>query len=155
MPQEEAMDRRRQSGTSASPKELSQAYGNWLRTFDWSHWVTLTTSRTYSPDRLRKAFDEEFVRFATKTTQNPVQYFYAIEGGALGDRPHLHALIAGTSQLECARLKAAWRHGQRVEVAVYVPHLGAAHYLAKEIGGRVLLYGWSNRLAPVRTKFAA
>lgn len=105
-----------------------------------------------SPERLKKAFDEEWIRYATKTAQRPVQYFFAIEGGALGDRAHLHALVAGTTTLECEQLVKAWRHGRRVRVAVYDPRRGAAHYFTKEIGERILDYGWSNRMPPLRVK---
>ena len=74
-------------------------------------------------------------------------YVFSIEGGTLGNRLHVHALIYGTSALTCGRLEDAWRHG-RAEVKVYCPTQGAAHYLVKEIGGRVLDYDVSRRLPP-------
>jgi hypothetical protein len=40
-------------------KMLRRAWGDWLKDYDWSHAVTLTTARPFSPERLKKAFDDE------------------------------------------------------------------------------------------------
>lgn len=125
------------------------AFGDWLREHRWSHWVTLTVAGQWPAERLQRAFREEFIRFVTKTGQGRVPYAFVIEGGPLGDRPHLHALISGTETADRARLERAWRHG-RAAVEVYDPRRGAAYYLAKEIGGRVLDYGVSARMPALR-----
>ena len=124
--------------------------GDWLRGYQWSHWVTLTVDGQWPAERLLRAFHDEFVRFATKVAQGPVQYAFVVEGGVLGDQAHLHALISGTETAASKRLERAWRHG-RAHVRSYQPSLGAAHYLTKEIGGRVLDYGVSRRMRPLRS----
>ena len=119
----------------------------WLRTFAWTHWATLTVARTETPGRLRQIFDNEFVRFATKLTQDQVTYAFVIEGGALGDRPHLHALLACGLDLAATRLERAWRHGL-ARVQAYDPQRGGARYLAKQIGSVALDWGLSSRRPP-------
>lgn len=128
-------------------KRWRTAVGVWLRDYEWNHWVTLTVARRWPPDRLGKAFVEEFVRYATKVSQGPVAYSFVIEGGAVGDQAHLHCLLHGTASIPVARLETAWRHG-RASAEVYDRQRGAAYYMAKEIGGRVLDYDCSHRMPP-------
>jgi hypothetical protein len=129
-------------------KAWRAGYGDWWRSYLWSHFVHLTVGGRWSPDRLRQCFQRKFIRFTEKTTQGPVPHIYVIEGGALGDQPHLHALIYGTDRLERGRLEQAWRYG-RAHVAVYDRTLAGTHYMAKEIGGRILDYGTSTRRPPL------
>ena len=128
---------------------LQEAWGEWVGNRDWSHVVTLTTARRFSRERLRKAFVEEWIRYAAKAAQQRVPYFFSIEGGTLGDQAHVHALVAGTAKLERPRLVEAWRHG-RAQVDVYDPARAAAYYFAKEIGKAALDYGVSKRLPCLR-----
>ena len=100
-------------------------------------------------EKLLRAFVEEFCRYCTQAAQRSVRFAFVGEGGALGRRPHIHALLYGTSTLDCTRLAQAWCYG-RADVTVYDPRGGAAHYLTKEIGGRVLDYGVSRRMPPLR-----
>lgn len=121
-------------------REFRRAYGTWLKQHVWSHWVTLTTGRLFAAERLLHAFQDEYIRGLAKVTQHAVPYFFVIEGGALGDRPHLHALIAQTSALDCTRLESAWRHG-RARVAIFDARQRAADYMVKEVGANVIDYG--------------
>ena len=130
-------------------KAWAEGLGGWLGSYLWSHVVHLTVDGRWSPERLVQRFEREFVRFAAKTAQRSIPYAFAIEGGALGDQPHLHGLIYGTDRLNSERPEGAWRYG-RAEAVAYEPKLGAAHYLTKEIGDRVLDYGVSSRLPPRR-----
>ena len=128
-------------------RRLRGAWGAWLGEYEWSHIVHLTTATPFSEARLVKAFRDEFVRYAEKVAQNPVPYWFAVEGGALGDRPHIHALLAGAERLTTAQLVGAWRHArpERLRVSEYDAALGASYYITKEIGGRALDYGASKR----------
>jgi hypothetical protein len=130
-------------------KAWAHGVGDWWGSYFWSHVVHLTVDGRWSPERLLQRFEREYIRFAEKTAQCYIPYAFAIEGGVLGDQPHLHGLTYGTHRLSSDRLEHAWRFG-RAQVAVYDPTLGAAHYLTKEIGGRVLDYGLSTRLPPLR-----
>lgn len=143
------------SGWNETPAERAErvrkwkvGVGDWLREFEWSHWVTLTVAGRWSPQRLEQAFVDEFVRFATKVSQGPVPYAFSIESGALGDNPHVHALLCGTEHLRSDRLAQAWRHG-RATVEVYDAQRGSTHYLAKGIGSKALSYDWSRRMPPL------
>jgi hypothetical protein len=118
-------------------KAWAHGFGDWWSTYLWNHAIHLTVDGRWSPGRLFQRFEREFIRFATKTVQGSIPYAYAIEGGALGDQAHLHGLIYGTDRLEGQRLEQAWRYGW-AKVVVYDPSLGAAHYISKEIGSRVL-----------------
>lgn len=85
------------------------------------------------------------VRYQNSTMSGPLLFCHR---GALGDQAHLHATVAGTASVACPSMARAWRHG-RAEVVVYDPKLGAAYYMAKEIGGRVLDYGVSDKLPSI------
>lgn len=124
-------------------------WGDWVRSREWNHCVHLTVEGKWCAERLQQRFEREYLRFCTKVAQGPVAFAFSIEGGALGDQAHLHGLLYGTQRLDCTRLALAWRYG-RAEVTVYDPQRGAAHYNAKEIGGRVLDYGVSGRMPPRR-----
>lgn len=142
------------TGWSETPGEAAQrvkdwkrGVGDWLREYEWNHWLTLTVRGRWPQERLLRAFKDEFVRYVAKAAQGPVRFAYVIEGGALGDQPHLHALLHGIEHLDAKRLWSAWRHG-RARVDAYDARRGATHYLAKEIGGSVLDYGVSERMPP-------
>lgn len=134
-------------------RQVQRTLGEWLRSYEWTYWLTLTVDGKWSAGRLGPTFEREFVRFATKVSQGPVRFAYVIEGGVLGDQPHLHALLWVRGALDCGRLSEAWRHG-RALVQVYDPSRGAAHYLAKEFGKRALDFGMSSRLPPLRVSAA-
>ncbi len=152
---------------------LRAEWAKWIRPYAWTHWVTLTTGArstrvlkqlpsgrrvtvwkrspapTLSTERLVMAFGEEFIRYLEKVSQSRVYFAFTVEGGALGDRPHLHAVLLVGAAVAPARLARAWRNG-RATVERYDPDRAAVWYMLKEMGGRVLDYGV--RLPPIQDR---
>ena len=121
---------------------LIDAFESWLREFPWVHWVTLTTRQRLSPDLLKHHFIDTFVRRVARAAQGPIRFFLVIEGGALGDHAHIHALLLGTQRVALAAITKKWSWG-RAEVAVFDERLGAIHYMLKDIDGPVLDWDFS------------
>jgi len=143
---------------------LRAEWAKWIGPYDWTHWVTLTTGArstrvvkqlpsgrrvtawktspapALSTERVVKAYTEEFIRYLEKVSQGPVYSAYTVEGGALGDRPHLHAVLMVGAEVAPKQVERAWRYG-RASVEHYDPKGAAVRYMLKEMGGRVLDYG--------------
>jgi hypothetical protein len=123
----------------------AQEYGEWLSGYGWTHWITLTVDPSgrkrmgragkcpRSPEGVRRAFRNEFVRYAEKVSGRRVPFAYAVERGIGGDNPHVHALLWVYGGMESALLVRAWRHG-RATVEAYDPARGAVFYLSKTFG---------------------
>jgi hypothetical protein len=115
---------------------------------EWSHFVTLTTSRARSDDSIVRVFTNRFIRPLARHAQSPVAWFYAIERDrAFETSPHLHALLAGTAALTTATISAAWPLGF-TNVKLYDPTRGAASYVTKSVLADVDSYDFSRRSAP-------
>jgi hypothetical protein len=111
---------------------ISDAWGQHLHQFRWSHWVTLTPrSQTHSADALWTAFRDGFVRRVAWYARGSTPWVAAMERGN-GGLLHLHALVANTESVACEVVKDAWTLGlQRVDR--YDPNGRAAWYLSKEL----------------------
>ncbi len=92
-----------------------------------------------------KAFVDRFIRYCTKLVQQRVPFVYVVESGGSGSNPHIHALIAETEAISCARLAEVWRHG-RAQVSIYDTRKNGATYLAKEAGRPDFEWGVSKTL---------
>ncbi len=141
---------------------VKAAWGQWLMAFRWAHFATLTFRRKQSEATVQSqlqrwqpgghgpsevTFEKQFQRWVRRLQQRAKQevaWFYAIERGA-GGLLHLHALTAGTERVGARGLAAAWPLGY-TRVVAYDGHLGAAHYVCKEIGAGVVQYDVSQRL---------
>ena len=127
---------------------VRRAWGEYLGRFAWHPFATLTFERPCTPERARRAFVEGYARRLARQAQRPVPWFYAVEFDALGERPHVHALVAGTGGLTIGQLERAWRHGN-TRVLAYDPERGAAFYVCKAIAGARALYDLSRRRPPL------
>jgi len=106
--------------------------GEWLSTYSWDWWCTLTFRNEYTPDAATRAF----LRFASWLRHDSpgVGYFVGHEVGRLG-RLHLHALIGGLEphvQRTAAARRWERRHGH-ARIFPYDRDRGAAHYIAKYV----------------------
>lgn len=128
---------------------LAPAFETWLRQISWSHWVTLTTRDQRSADCLKRSFTDGYIRNVTRAAQKPVGFFLVIEGGALGDHAHIHALISGAERVDLLAMSNKWRSG-RAEISAFDPRLGAIHYMLKEIDNQVLDWDFGPRKRPHR-----
>lgn len=109
---------------------LRRAWADHLTRYQWSHFVTLTTRLTMTPDQLRREFVSGYVRRLARVAQGPVPWFYVVERGA--GMPHLHALLGGTEDLSLEEVRRAWRLGF-TDAERYDAGRGAAYYLTKEL----------------------
>lgn len=112
---------------------LADAWGEWLGSFDWDAWCTLTFREPYSADAADRAF-RRWAQWIEK--ENPrFGYFVGHELGGIGGRLHLHALLGGLEE-GCSR-RALWKrwhdkHG-RAQLLPYDREKGAAFYVSKYV----------------------
>jgi hypothetical protein len=122
--------------------------GSWLETFQWDHLVHLTTSEAKPAEWMARQFKERAIRTLALKAQRPTPWFYVIEETA-SDHHHIHALLAGTRDLDVATVADMWRSGF-ARVTIYRPDAGGAHYLAKELGADSDDWDISSRRPPMR-----
>jgi hypothetical protein len=125
---------------------LRTGWGEWLGKFEWNHFATLTFATAPSVDRSRNEF-RRWVRRLEAVAQGPVSSFYALEAGG-GWNPHFHVLVGRTGGLTSGGVARAWKSGI-THVVPYDPALGAAHYVAKDIGNTILEYDIDIRVRTV------
>ena len=116
---------------------LRKAWGEWLAEKEWDHFATLTFTHPNSSWAARREF-RRWIRRLEQRAQRRVSWFFVAEKGA-AETLHLHALVCGTRRLPDSMLADAWSNG-RCDVSAYDRQRGAAHYLAKQIGGLVMDY---------------
>lgn len=109
---------------------IRRAWGEWLESLPWGHFVTLTFKYDTSSDAAVREFNR-WVRRLEQRAQGPLGYFRVIEEG-IGGLHHLHVLIGGTQSIGVSSVKASWPNGMS-EVVVYKPHGGAARYVSKSL----------------------
>lgn len=127
---------------------FSGAFGNYLASYEWDHFFTLTTEQPMSPDALGKALRQRFVRCLTRKAGRPLAWFFAAEGRASGHH-HLHGLIYGTSLLTIRAIELSWPLGY-TRILKYDPSRGAARYVVKDLKARHDDWDVSRRLPPKR-----
>lgn len=103
--------------------------GQWLSTFAWDLFVTLTLKVYFTPKQLEWLF----VNFLSKLNKD-IAYFWAIERHRNRGVPHLHALIGNIRDIDQRLDLEIWaeRYG-RCQVENYNPQKGANFYVVKYI----------------------
>ena len=136
-------------------KQLHDTWTDWLSSFHWDHFATLTFAEPRSEHSARRAFANYIRALDRQTCGGSVGYFCGYEYGSLG-RLHLHALMrTSTPQTRLgsggrARASAAlpnkevwqtWfeRFG-RATVSSYDRKRGAAGYVTKYVTKRLAYY---------------
>ncbi len=120
---------------------LQDAYGDFLRRFDWDWFVSLTFSSPVTKAGAEFLFKKFFSRLQVRT-QGELSGYYVIERGALGTF-HIHALINGIGHLPIRCSKGHqndctgcathdWPHGYAV-IRKYFANGAAAYYVAKQV----------------------
>jgi hypothetical protein len=137
---EEKRERSRREGV------FRRAMGDWLDEGAWSHVVSLTAAGMATTSRLSSKF-HNYARRVGRIARRPLAWFYVIERGHGGDRPHLHALLANTGELSTKQLENAWRLGY-TRVAKYDPMQGASYYITKDIATNAVEYDISRGRVP-------
>ncbi len=128
-------------------RDPAQAWGEYLRGFEWSYFVSLTTGLPSSPAAIKRYFDNRFVRSLARAAQQPLAWFYVGESGGAG-RHHAHALVWTGPTLNSSHIRGAWRIGLS-HIETYDPNRGAAYYVTKSLGSDPD-YDLSRRLPPER-----
>ncbi len=140
-------------------KQLHDSWTDWLSTFHWDHFATLTFAEPRSEDSARRAFAKYVRSLSRLTAGGSVGYFCGYEYGTFG-RLHLHALLRTSApQTFLARNGRAraslalpsdwvWRewyeHFGRATVAPYDRKRGAAGYVSKYVTKRLAYYDIDN-----------
>ncbi len=137
------MDRVR-SQSLGKPKR--DDWGAFLSAFQWTHFATFTAKSRISERHLRNEF-AKWIRRQERVSQGPVYWFSVVEYDALGEQPHIHALVFAPAALTAAEAARSWYMG-RSHVVPYDRRLGAAYYLPKTFAWNVDGYDCSKRFPP-------
>ena len=122
-------------------KALRAGWGEWLGSYPWDHYATLTFRQVTGPDLARESFDRWMRRLA-REAQLPLFWFLGIEDGRLNGRLHIHALIGNTGHHSIERMDERWtttpdgkpsKRNGFTRIVRYDPTLGAAHYCTKYV----------------------
>ena len=141
------------------PEILRDTWTDWLSTFHWDHFATLTFADPRSEHSARRAFAKYIRSLVRLTGGGSVGFFVGYEYGTLG-RLHLHALLRtsapqtrlgpGGRPRASSRLseQSVWQTWYddfgRATVAPYDRQRGAAGYVAKYITKRLAFYDIDN-----------
>ncbi len=106
------------------------AWGQWLDSFHWDHFGTLTFAEAPSLERGTMQF-RRWIRRLEQRTQRRLFWFKAGERGP-GGMYHFHFLVNGSSVLTCAALRSAWPAGVAHAVR-YDARRAAALYVCKDL----------------------
>jgi hypothetical protein len=120
---------------------------------EWDHAVSLTHRFQTSTDTsVTQA--KRFVRRLENVAGGAVNYFGAVENGALNDRAHLHLVLQGTADLAVSDVARAWDNGF-ANVRIYDPTRGFVAYAAKNLpsGDAELLYQDRRKAAKKAKRF--
>jgi len=96
-------------------RQLQEAYGEWLDTFEWHLFTTLTFRKTPSSRTSINHF-RRFARHLERLAPGGIGYFVGSETGGDYGREHLHALIrvAPDPNSDCIH-----SHGERVHSLIH------------------------------------
>jgi hypothetical protein len=98
----------------------------------WDHFVTLTSRRDATGVEFERWLRQQFIRALAQHAQQSVSFFAVVEGNPWLQHVHLHALLAGTAQLEVDAIEAKWIHGD-AKALRYDPGRGARYYVTKQL----------------------
>jgi len=117
-----------------SSRNVTQAYGEWLQSWCWDWWVTLTFRHQVTPRQAHRIW-KWWLHSLEKTVQGKVHYVRATEIQRFrGDIPHYHALLLGVKNEPPSVWEGVWYQcGGLTEIELYNPELGATYYLAKHV----------------------
>lgn len=126
--------------------EIAKIYGEWLGSFQWTYYATLTTKYRLSMPAARKAAEGMAKELGKGGSY---RFFFAIEPFDLRNGFHIHALIDAPTGYQYKHLIQIWQHvsgnkrkkkegetestWNRIDLQTYDPKLGAKHYVGKYI----------------------
>jgi len=129
---------------------ISREWGEFLNTFSWNWYCTLTFRYMISPGLARQYY-RDFFADIQNVSDSPLGWFAVEERGSLG-RLHVHALLIGMEHLNRREWERAWfkRAGTAV-ILEYDPSRGASYYCAKHLGQPDTDYEMSGNLSTFKS----
>jgi hypothetical protein len=124
---------------------MRNEWGQYLHSFHWHHYATLTMRRECGETFLTQEF-KRYIRCLEYLAKNAVGWWMVVEQGKLG-RKHIHALLSNTRHLSNQKLKDAWQLGH-AQIHPYNTEQGAAYYVAKHLTSDETLSDFSKRHWP-------
>jgi hypothetical protein len=125
---------------------IRENWGVFLSMFRWSYFATFTAKQRITERHMRHEF-AQWIRRQERVSQGPVHWFAVVEYDAIGEQPHIHALVAAPPSLSAVEAERSWHFG-RAQVLPYDRQRGAAYYLPKTFGWNVDGYDCSARFPP-------
>lgn len=152
-------------GSATTRGDLHQTWTDWLSTFHWDHFATLTFAEPRSEASARRAFAQYTRSLSSAHPGLDLGYFCGYEYGTFG-RLHLHALLRtsqdqwdfGLRTVPCPQTilpnEVLWhywyeRYG-RAKVETYDRRRGAAGYVSKYVTKRLAYYDLDNMVPEAR-----
>ena len=152
-------------GSATTRGDLHQTWTDWLSTFHWDHFATLTFAEPRSEASAKRAFAKYVRCLCGLTYGGSVGYFCGYEYGTFG-RLHLHALMrtstpqpelgpggvpCASKALPCGLVWRAWFDSfGRAKVETYDRRRGAAGYVSKYVTKRLAYYDLDNMVPEAR-----
>jgi hypothetical protein len=121
---------------------LNAEWAQWLKGFQWTLFVTLTTEREWQPNGWEAATRRYL--HSIERQFGACWWFYAIELGG-GGRWHAHVLIGGLDARLAGEVAACWKVGG-VQVRPYDQRRRGAAYIVKQVISEEHPYDFSERL---------
>jgi hypothetical protein len=119
-------------------REQIQTCANWLNSYSWHWYATLTFRHPISPRRAWKLFNRWKIALK-KHSHNRICYFMVLELDR--SNPHLHVFLSGTASEKPYLWEQEWYGLARItgiaKIKLYNHSLGASYYLSEKwIHGR-------------------
>lgn len=123
-------------------RQAKRGWGEWLESFPWDHYATLTFEEPRSPEAAVRAFHAWRGKLEGLVGHD-IDWFYAVEAHASGAF-HVHALLHDTKGLTIDGIRQAWGAG-KTKVLCYEADLGVEYYVTKQIATVTEHYGIGHR----------
>ena len=120
--------------------KLTEAWGDWLGEFEWTHAATLTFRGPRTLEAARRAV-QRHLRDLARRVHRKVSWFWVMERTHQG-HIHIHALV--DVPLTSANVRQSWQGG-RAKVERYLPSRGWRYYITKEIDDAAVDWDISHR----------
>jgi hypothetical protein len=124
------------NGVQEHPYVLDQQ-NEWLQTQfhspDWTHFITLTTTQSTTPQSLEKSF-LWWIRRLENLNQKRVNYLYSIEKSS-PSHLHIHCVLGNVSGLSINQIKNLWSHIGFSRISLFDHDLqsGGIRYVMKDV----------------------
>jgi hypothetical protein len=109
--------------------DVKAVWEGWLRSMDWSYWVTGTFARPHGPAAVTATVKRWLAPLGSQAyAAMGIQY------GPTADKLHVHVLVGGIRRtpLTATLLRSSWVRSGHVQVDGYRPCKGGVEYLVRQ-----------------------